>query len=223
MSLKNKIGLPVPEECLLHQAVLWLAKGELPIDPSEEWEAFRRADVRFERSAAYFDRATFGEAMESLILALRSGRLSATGIFWGEDPKADARQNTTVNISPLCWEWENSDFASDTLEFPDGWTDQKGRFGRIVVSTKELFDIFGSDDGKRDANRGGRKPKYDWNAFYAEISVRADLDGLPETAAELQRDMADWCQNTWGAEPSETMLKEKIAPIYRHPRKSQGR
>ena len=128
-----------------------------------------------------------------------------------------------MNISRDCWEWELIGFASDSLEFPDWWTDQKGRFDCVRVSTKELFDIFGSDDGKRTTNRRGRKQKYDWNAFYAEIAVRADLDSLPKTAAELQRDMAAWCQDTWGAEPGETMLKEKIAPIYRHPRKRQGR
>ena len=38
--------------------------------------------------------------------------------------------------------------------------------------------------------RRGRPTKYDWDAFFAEIAVRADLDSLPETQADLVRDMA---------------------------------
>ena len=214
MSLKNKVGLPVPEMCMLHQAVLWLANGELPIEPAEEMFAFGQL---------HLDHSTYVEPMEALLLALRSGRLSATGIFWRDDLKADPREDTELKINRTFWKWQLVDWDGDELKIPDWWTDLKGRFGCIRVSTKELFDIFGSDDGKRNAIRRGRKPKYDWDTFYAEIAVRADLDNLPETAAELQRNMAEWCQDTWGKEPGETMLKEKIAPIYRHPRKREGR
>ena len=57
----------------------------------------------------------------------------------------------------------------------------------------------------------------------AAVAVRADLDNLPKTAAELQRNMAEWCQDNWGEVPGDTMLKEKISPIYKHPRRSAGR
>ena len=211
MSLKNKVGLPVLEECLLHQAIIWLASGELPIDPAEEMYAFG--------GWPHLDHSTYGEPMEALLLALRSGRLSATGIFYGD--KADPREDTTMKINCASWEWHLVDWDHDTLNFSDQRPDQNGYFICISVSTKELFDIFDSGDEKQNDNRRGRKPKYDWNAFYVEIAVRADLDNLPDTAAELQRDMADWCQDTWGKVPGDTMLKEKIAPIYRHPRRGR--
>jgi hypothetical protein len=68
--------------------------------------------------------------------------------------------------------------------------------------------------------RGGRPEKYRWDEFYAELVVRADLDGLPPTQAELIDAMAKWCQKRWGTEPAVSVLKEKVALIYRHPRKA---
>ncbi len=65
----------------------------------------------------------------------------------------------------------------------------------------------------------GRRPKYDWDQMYAEIAVRADLDGLPDRQAELVDAMAQWCLDNWGEEPARSGLSEKIAPIYRHLRR----
>ena len=56
--------------------------------------------------------------------------------------------------------------------------------------------------------------------MYVEIAVRADLDNLPETAAELERDMADWFQEHLDTVPGETQLKKTISSIYNHPRKT---
>ena len=213
MSLKNKVGLPVPEECDLYQAILWLASGELPIETSEQMIVFGRSPL---------DQSTHGEAMEALLLALRSGRLPATGMFWENDPKAYPRQKI-MKIEPTFWTLDRIDWGSNELKFPAWSQGPDGSFDTISIPTKDLFGIFSSDDAKRSYNRPGRKREYDWDSFYVEIAVRADLDSLPETAAELQRDMAEWCQVTWGEEPGETSLKGKIAPIYKHPRKTQGR
>ncbi len=137
MSLKNKVGLPVPETCMLHQAVLWLASGQLPIESAEEMDAF---------GWPHLDHSTYGEPMEALLLALRSGRLSAIGIFWGDISEADPRDDTTMKINRTFWQWQLVDWDDNALKIPAWWTDQKGRFGLIHVSTKELFDIFGLDE-----------------------------------------------------------------------------
>ena len=68
-------------------------------------------------------------------------------------------------------------------------------------------------------SRRGRTREYDWDAFYAEIAVRADLDSLPETQAGLEKDMADWCSKSWDKTPSESTLRDKISPIYQRHRK----
>ncbi|HKH83904.1 MAG TPA: hypothetical protein VKA25_09490 [Gemmatimonadales bacterium] len=103
------------------------------------------------------------------------------------------------------------------------------RFERITVSIPELQQTSaGSSGGEpgpglsriNQERPRGRPPKFSWEEFYAEIAVRADLDGLPPTQADLTRAMSEWCLKHWGEEPSESLLKEKIAPIYRHPRKA---
>lgn len=66
-------------------------------------------------------------------------------------------------------------------------------------------------------NRGGRPQEHDWNAFILEIIRRANQpDGLPETQAELVREMLAWFQSTTGREPAESSVKERISKIYRY-------
>lgn len=61
---------------------------------------------------------------------------------------------------------------------------------------------------------------YDAEAFYVEVVIRADSpDGLPESRAEMERDMAEWCKETWGRSPGKTWLKIRLRPIYDHPGK----
>ena len=124
-----------------------------------------------------------------------------------------------MKIESRFWAWDRVDWSEGELMIPEYSEDLKGRFVSILVPTKELFEIFGSESVKPKASPAGAKRKYDWDAFYVEIAVRADLDNLPETSAELQRDMAEWCLDTWGKEPGESSIKKYVAPIYQHPRK----
>ncbi|MCG8357319.1 MAG: hypothetical protein MI920_17280 [Kiloniellales bacterium] len=65
-----------------------------------------------------------------------------------------------------------------------------------------------------EAKRGPR-PKYDWEQFLRQVVLIANHpDGLPERQADLVDRMAQWCQDTWGMQPSDSMIKEKIGPIY---------
>ena len=61
----------------------------------------------------------------------------------------------------------------------------------------------------------GRPQKYDWHAFWREIVMVANgLDGLPETQAELAKHMLEWCQTNWEEEPTSSVIREHIAPLY---------
>jgi hypothetical protein len=66
----------------------------------------------------------------------------------------------------------------------------------------------------------GRIPTYDWESFYAEIAVLADLNGLPERQGELIKTMTAWCMSEWGKEPAESMIKKKISRLYGDKRKT---
>ena len=63
--------------------------------------------------------------------------------------------------------------------------------------------------------RRGRRPKYDWITFHCEIARIANKpDGLPEVQAELERHMIEWCQQEWGCEPSESMVRDHVSKVY---------
>src|SRR5262249_26533508 len=63
-------------------------------------------------------------------------------------------------------------------------------------------------------DRGGRRPMYDWDEFFCEIIRRANTpDGLPDRA-KLTEAMKEWCRQNWDKEPSDSLLREKIAKVY---------
>jgi hypothetical protein len=91
-----------------------------------------------------------------------------------------------------------------------------------------LFDVLIGDPGKArhydstppvnsttDAKaKGGRPAEYDWDGFITEIIRIADLDSLPEKQSELISRMLEWCNQTWGKEPAESVVKGRISLIY---------
>ena len=63
-------------------------------------------------------------------------------------------------------------------------------------------------------SKGGRPRIYNWEEFAREVVQRAHTpDGLPDKAT-LANDMAQWCLNTWGKEPADSMLRDWIAKLY---------
>jgi hypothetical protein len=76
---------------------------------------------------------------------------------------------------------------------------------------------------KTDRNVGGRPPEYDWDSFISEVIRRANSpDGLPETQAELIRDMLLWFSDTYGVEPAESAVKQRISKIYNYLKKAKN-
>lgn len=66
-------------------------------------------------------------------------------------------------------------------------------------------------------NVGGRPAEYDWNSFTFEIIRLANHpDGLPETQAELIHEMLAWFSITYGTEPAESSVKQRISKIYKY-------
>ena len=88
MNLKTKVGLPIPSSCLLEQAVKWLGFDELPLPIPEYLELA-------EREIPNDPRAT--EAKGALLLALRAGRLSATGVFIERISEHERFENITTD------------------------------------------------------------------------------------------------------------------------------
>ncbi len=61
----------------------------------------------------------------------------------------------------------------------------------------------------------GRPPEIDWQAFWIETAVLADLpDGLPESQAEFISRMQDWFENTGRKSPGKSTIKGKASKLY---------
>ena len=60
----------------------------------------------------------------------------------------------------------------------------------------------------------GRKPSYNWDEFMYEMVRRALVDGLPDTLAEAEKMMVEWCINQWGERPVDSTIRIKLSPLY---------
>jgi hypothetical protein len=77
-------------------------------------------------------------------------------------------------------------------------------------------------EAEQPKNRGGRPPTFPWDEFFIEIIRRANMpDGLPETQAELEREMSEWCDQNWGDAPGESTIRGRIAAVYAAIRKGR--
>jgi len=125
-----------------------------------------------------------------------------------------------MNIPKRLWKLDYVDWDSDKLAYP-GDGEIQAVFSDIELQTSGLLKHFPPDDikDKTIPLKKGRSQIYDWDGFFVEIAVLADLDSLPETQAGLEQKMADWCLINWGKEPSETSIRNKVSPIYNHSRK----
>jgi len=75
-------------------------------------------------------------------------------------------------------------------------------------------------DGLNPSRRGGRPPKYDWDAFWVEVvriaameDLPQRLDGLGNDTAKLTTIMKQWCVDTWGGEPDDSAIRRKLSKI----------
>jgi hypothetical protein len=63
--------------------------------------------------------------------------------------------------------------------------------------------------------RRGRRPRYPWPDFAAEL-VRRSLYGPPiKNQAAFERHMLDWCATSWGAEPAASEIRDWVRPTFR--------
>jgi len=69
---------------------------------------------------------------------------------------------------------------------------------------------------------GGRPPKWDWDACWAEICRRVHFDGLPVTQAELVRELQEWFVERYGDAPSDSQIKERVSKVFRALREAEN-
>lgn len=119
-----------------------------------------------------------------------------------------------------------TDFCAENLEYLFQWLDQSkfdahpsfrpmlesvSRNSKIPANSADILH----PEVLQGSRKAGRPRKYDWDAFYHEIIRSAlELDALPEKQADLQKQMQEWFLHTYGKEPSESSVAQKISQIY---------
>ena len=221
--------LPLPERCSLYQALLWVSDLVRPI------EDYHFVSLPHPKTLGPTD-----EHKQKLLQALSLGHLKTNGTYWCDDFLGnDARNDQTLDLKPRVWKAGDVDWQNSSLRLPKPFGDTDV-YDRITVPTIKLMEIFpdpsqpaplGIDTARNSSAKAniltpttklrGRPEKFDWLEFHTEIAVRADLDGLPDSQAQLERVMADWCQNNWDVSPADSTIREKISPIYNHLRKAR--
>ena len=115
------------------------------------------------------------------------------GLIYSEGKNGSSGQIEEINKT----EWSH-DFSV--------WRCETENFSYITVDENEIRKIFPIPKEPKKAveansnqqiietkpERRGARPKYDWDAFFTEIIIISDLDGLPDIQATLERDMAEW-------------------------------
>ncbi|MEC5291491.1 hypothetical protein VSX64_12230 [Aurantimonas sp. C2-6-R+9] len=141
----------------------------------------------------------------------------------GGELKADSSTNSLTFIGDysgsLVSRHDLEDFARKRKLFPAFLFDTLAPFGASSATPLGQFQasnvIAPRPIHSYTGGKGGRPQEYDWNSFMLEIIRRANLpDGLPETQAELIRDMLLWFRDTYDAEPAESSVKSRISKIY---------
>jgi hypothetical protein len=86
---------------------------------------------------------------------------------------------------------------------------QYGFFNRLHVPNREAIET------RRRAGPGV-PPRHDWDAFYAALTRRIHEHGVPETQAELVREMVAWFEaRDLEHAPDESTIRKKITPVWR--------
>lgn len=68
--------------------------------------------------------------------------------------------------------------------------------------------------GRGPCGRLGKPPQHDWDGFWIRVCRRLHDDGIPETQAELVRDLSTWFSTAGNGRPDTSTIKKKISRLW---------
>jgi hypothetical protein len=130
--------------------------------------------------------------------------------FYSEDDENEYYTNLAVVVEDLKREFAGYESEQDHLIYqrvrPD--LDAKPARSDTDGQRREQFRSVGR------TRQRGRRPQYEWQLFAAEM-VRRVIGAPPTSQADFEREMLEWCSETWGKEPSESQVREWVAPAFK--------
>lgn len=129
------------------------------------------------------------------------------------DP-ADGRE-----LSTDVTEWRDIDWDSGIVMIEPSWSGSPVTCVPIqpLLGRDEflrVFDIDARPGQIQVRDRGGRPPRYDWEAFWVEICCRVYKEELPETRAEIVRKMESWFADRGQENIDKRTIEKKLSKLY---------
>lgn len=198
------MALPLNDRLLLSQAADYVAR---------KCEVTQKAARN-----ALLDAFASGEVEPVGTLPIRGNRVPLKNIDW-RAARVDWKASSIEANSVRTVYWTNVDVSRNQIdkwirsslnEAPRG----RVRGGARALPPNSSAVIAPPNTPSETRRNTGRPPKYDRDAFNREVVRIANTpDGLPDRAP-LTRQMAQWCVNTWGDQPSDSVLRDWISKIF---------
>ena len=138
-----------------------------------------------------------------------------TQMLFGSIGTGDLRADSSKNVYARTGDYSRSLVSRDDLRSLAAKKNQRPSFlFDTLLQDQPVSGSVEDDETVGKPSKGGRPPEYDWDEFTIEIIRIADLDSLPYKQSELIERMLQWCEDTWGRQPSESNVKGRISRIY---------
>jgi hypothetical protein len=226
-------------ECLMiDEAICWIAFGSYGFPhqgPKIIAEFFISGDLE-----DYFDRESdeqslrFDIARRQLFSAAANGKVSALGILDPVEVDEDASEESKIASRVISVDRIEPDFFLDGnwKEGEDGYAFGSKVYSGVFVDRigfEELFAALrmpaaprplpeaGASELAYDAKRKkrGRRATWDWELILAGTLYGIGKAGDVFTAqADLERRIAEFCQDEYADEPSQSMIRAKSPPLF---------
>lgn len=177
--------------------------------PPLEWISLREAlDLALEFSGAD------EEKVQRLLLQDFGERLIRTR-GWSDRYFRHPGQGDLASID---WGHATVNWGDSTVRFPSTrYQSQPYLITEVEVHRNNLVDRLATSDPNSAAhqkNKGGRPEEYDWVGFYHEVIRIADMDGVPDSQAELVKRLLDWFRTKHDKYPGDSTVKVRVSKLY---------
>ncbi|MGA7328004.1 MAG: hypothetical protein WBX25_26835 [Rhodomicrobium sp.] len=206
----------LPASLTAGQAIAWTLTRDKAFTLQSHYGSSLRVQISFgmwkpDRRRFPFEDAD--KADRALLECINHKAIEAKGTpFRREVPDEQFEQcapaGSLIKASKLAWDAEDNLWLvseDKCLQFRDTSIDTAGLLREFPAEPIPTI--------QRGKSKG-RPPRYDWTAFEAEcLRLFAAKPGWSPSKADLERALADWCEDQWGDQPAHSVLQERINRI----------
>jgi hypothetical protein len=129
---------------------------------------------------------------------------------------SDAIRDGQIRIKPIqAARTDNASLIGQDLIRRRGVTAQNLDQWLVEVASLAEWENTGLPEPVKARGRGGRPPKWDWDAFWIEVVLSVRDKGRPEPPSLLVNEMLQWFENTTGKQPASSEVRKRVSALCR--------